>query len=364
MNTIEKLGKFESIALVTTIALNQVIFNYPNMLLLNSGTGSWLNTIYTTIIALGIALLIYKLFKAFPNKDIVDISEYCGGKILKFIISIMFLAFFVFISATFIRYFVNSMKIIYFQKIPLTFLLILFIIPPVIANKMGLKSIAGVDLISLPITLISTSILFFANLRDFSFGNLFPILGYGVKNIFLYGITNIFCFTGLIYILFLPPLLKEHKTFKTTSIWYVVFSGIYLVLSLMALLMSFSSIAITDETLSIYLLARIIRFGQFFQRIDAVFIFLWIFAVFSFISFTFFIILHILKKLTKAKDAKELVYSLSSIVFASSLFVTNISDAKHLGRGPLKYSVIVLLCISIALLILANIKNKNNKKVN
>lgn len=364
MNTIEKLGKIEAIALVITIALNQVIFNYPNMLLVHSGTGSWLNTIYTTIIALIIVIFLSKLFKAFPNKDIIDISAYCGGKFLKILMSIICLIFFIFIASLFTRYFVNSIKLIYFQKMPLTLLLILFILPPVVANRMGLKSIAGVDLISLPVTLISTSVLFFANLREFSFNNLFPILGYGSKNIFLNELTNIFCFTGLIYLLFLPPLLKEHKTFKTTSILYITFSGIYLLLSLMALLMSLPSIAITDEMLSIYLLARIIRFGKFFQRIDAVFIFLWIFAVFSFISFTFFIILHILKKATNAKDSRELVYSMSSIVFSSALIVTDISEAKYLARVPLKYGFISLLLISICLLILANIKNKRSKKVN
>ncbi len=364
MNAVEKIGKVEAIALFITICVNQIIFDIPNEIFMSTGTGAWVNTIYISILALIITVIIYKLFKKFPNKDIVDISEYIGGKILKIITSIIFLMCFIGISAFCVRYFTNSIRIIYFTSTPIAFLLILFLIPAVLSNKFGLKAISGVNLILVPILLISTVVLFFANVREFNFSNLFPFLGYGTNSVFLSGASNIFCFVGLLYLFFLPPYLKAHKHFKTISISYVIFAGIYLLFTILSLLMSLASISLTDELFSIYLLSRLIEFGNFFQRIDAVFIFLWFLAVFSFISFTFFITLHIFKKVTKIKHSKEMVYSLASIVFACSLIFKNIANADYFARDVFRISSLCIIAFSIILLIIANIKHKRDKKVN
>ena len=364
MNAVEKIGKVEAIALFITICVNQIIFDIPNELFMSTGTGAWLNTIYISIIALAIAVIIYKLFKKFPNKDIVDISEYVGGKILKIITSIIFLMCFISISAFCVRYFTNSIRIIYYTSTPIAFLLILFLIPAVLSNKFGFKAISGVNLILVPILLISTVVLFFANVREFNFSNLFPLLGYGADSVFLSGASNIFCFAGLLYLLFLPPYLKEHAHFKTISISYVIFAGIYPLFTILSLLMSLAAISLTDELFSIYLLSRLIEFGTFFQRIDAVFIFLWFLAVFAFISFTFFITLHIFKKVTKIKHSQEMIYSLASIVFACSLIFKNIANADYFARDIYKISSLAIIAFSIVLLIIANMKHKRDKKVN
>jgi len=364
MNAIEKIGKIEAIALFVTICINQIIFDIPNELFMSTGTGAWVNTIYISIFTFVIATIVYKLYKNFPNKDIVDISEYVGGKFLKIITSVIFLLCFISISAFCVRYFTNSIRILYYTSTPIVFLLILFLIPPVLSNKLGLKAISGINLILVPILLISTVVLFFANVKEFNFSNLFPILGYGADNVFLSGASNIFCFAGLLYLLFLPPYLKEHKHFKTISISYITFAGIFLLFTILSLLMSLAAISLTDELFSIYLLSRLIEFGTFFQRIDAVFIFIWFLAVFSFISFTFFITLHIFKKVTKSKHSQEMVYSLASIVFAYSLIFKNIANADYFARDIYKISSLIILAFSIVILVTANIKHKRNKKVN
>lgn len=363
MNSIEKIGKIEAIALFITICVNQIIFDIPNEIFMTTGTGAWLNTIYISIIALILAIIIYKLFKNFPNKDIVDISEYVGGKFFKIITGVIFLICFTSICAFCVRYFTNSIRIIYYTSTPIVFLLILFLIPAVVSNKLGLKSISGVNLILVPLLLISTILLFFANVKEFNFSNLFPALGYGVNSVFISGASNIFCFAGLLYLLFLPPFLKDHKHFKTISISYVILAGIFLLFTILSLLMSLASISLTDELFSIYLLSRLIEFGTFFQRIDAVFIFIWFLAIFSFISFTFFITLHVFKKVTRIKHSQEMVYSLANIVFSGSLIFKNISNADYFARNIYKTASLIIIAFYIGLLIVANIKYKRKHKV-
>jgi hypothetical protein len=125
----------------------------------------------------------------------------------------------------------------------------------------------------------------------------------------------------------------------------------------------FPFISFTDEMLSIYLLTRLIEFGKFFQRIDAIFVLIWILSAFSFLAITIEFVNRILKKILKLKTHKELSYSICTIVFSLALSFANISTIRLMQNEILRYFVILLIfIISLVILLLANLKHKNGKK--
>ena len=126
--------------------------------------------------------------------------------------------------------------------------------------------------------------------------------------------------------------------------------------------MMFPFISFTDEMLSIYLLTRLIEFGKFFQRVDAIFVLIWILSAFSFLSITIEFANRILKKLVNLKTHKELSYSMSAIIFSLALSFANLSTIKFMQNEILRYFVITLVFgISLIVLILANLKLKKEK---
>lgn len=362
MNSLQKIGKIEAIALLVMITINQIIFNLPNTIISSTGSSAWLNVIVISIVAILFCLLICKLFKQFPTQDIVDISEYLGGKPLKTTIGILYILFFTFIAGVFLRYLASSLKLIYFEKSPIVFLLLLFLIPVVLTVRLGIKPLSQVNLIFTPIVLLSMLIILFSTAKDFVPERIFPILGFGADKTFLIGLNNIFTFSAFAYLYFLIPMLKDPKDFKKISIISTIISAIYLFLSVVCLLMMFPFISFSDEMLSVYLLTRLIEFGKFFQRVDAIFIFIWILSAFSFLSITTEFINRIFKKLTKIKNHTEITYSICAIIFSIALAFKDISDLKYIQNVLLKYIVILLVfVISVIVLILANLKHKKEK---
>lgn len=184
-STLQKIGKFEAIAIITMIMINEIILNLPNSIIVDIGTSSALNIIYISIIAILFCLLICKLFKNFSGKDILDISEIVGGKFLKILIGILYVLFFIFISGTLLRYLANSLKIIYFDETPLVFLLILFLIPVAVSAYLGIKAVSHVNLIITPILLLSMLILLLSSSKNFIFQRLFPVFGFGLEKTFI-----------------------------------------------------------------------------------------------------------------------------------------------------------------------------------
>lgn len=363
MDSLQKIGKFEAMALIIMIAINQVFLNLSNNIISSTNSSAWINVIYISIIAIIFCLLICKLFKPLGSKDIIDVSEFLGGKILKTVISIIYLLFFIFTAGIFLSYLVNTFKIIYFPKTPIIFLLLIFLIPIVIAGKTGIKAIAQINLMLLPVFIIIMLILLFSTAGSFVPERLLPILGFGADKTFITGLSNIFAFSGFAYLYFLIPILKEPKEFKKIAVTSIIVSAIYLFLSVICLLMLFPYITFTDELLSVYLLARIIEFGTFFQRVDAIFVFTCILSTLSVLTFTTAIAANIFKKITSIKHSKQIIYSTSALIFSVAVIFKDISSLKFVEDIIWKYTVICLVfIISPILLIFANLKIKRRNK--
>ena len=75
MSTSQKIGTIEAIALIVIIIINQIILNLPNTIITSTGSSSWLNVIYITIIAIIFCSLICKLFKPFNSLVIYNFKN-------------------------------------------------------------------------------------------------------------------------------------------------------------------------------------------------------------------------------------------------------------------------------------------------
>lgn len=365
MNKLEKISSLEAIFLIITIIVNQIIFNLPNIILHSCGTSAWINVIFVGILAILFTLIISKIFSNFPYQDIVDIAGFLGGGFLKTLIGVFFILFFFIFNVLCIGYFANALKLIYFNKTPLIFLILLFILPPILLNKYSFKTIANVNMVFVPFVVLDIIILFLGSSNEFDISNIFPLLGFGVKETFLYSITNLFAFSGLAYLFFINPFLSDNKDIKRISIISIFISALYLFLSIFCLLLSFSSVTIYDQLFSLYALTRRISLGSFLQRVDAIFILIWIINNFCFTSIGIFYISNIFQKLTKANDSKQVLYPIGMLTFASCLLFNNIADIKRFALYFYKYFTFPLIFIvSFLILIFANRKysKKNRRK--
>ncbi|MBR6033333.1 MAG: GerAB/ArcD/ProY family transporter [Clostridia bacterium] len=122
------------------------------------------------------------------------------------------------------------------------------------------------------------------------------------------------------------PVLKDFKKFKTISIISIIISAVYLLASVISLLLVFSYVSGTDQTIAIYSLTRTIEYGRFFQRTDAIFILMWILLVLSYLSIIVVLCLNIFKKISNISNSKAMVYSFSILLFSVCFFSQNVAE--------------------------------------
>lgn len=357
-----KMELSEAIMFTLIVTTNKIILNLPKNIISSCANSGWLNVIYISIVAVLFTMLIVKLFKKFESYDILDVSNYLGGKPLKTFCGIGYFLIFILVASLVLREFSETLRIIYYSNSPLIYIMLFFMIGVVIGNKLGFRAIVKANLFIMPIVIFSILIILFSSFKNFEIQRLFPILGNGVDATFFSGLSNIFSYSGIAYFFLIMPYLKNSKQFKKISIISIVISSLYLFLSVLCLILVFSYITVTDESNSIYLLTRSLEFGRFFQRVDAIFILLFIMSCLSYLTITLFLSLDIFKKTTNIKDSKAMTYCFAILIIGLALIPNNISIIKIANATIFKYSILYFIFgFSTLVLILANIKKKREK---
>lgn len=354
----KKIGNIEAIAVVLTVMINHIILNLPKSIISTTSSGSIINVIFVTLIAFIIVYLISQLLKNFPGLDILDISKFLGGKILKFIIGALFLCYLIFTISIVLRSFSETLKIIFFPRTPVQIIMLLFLLAIVFVNKLGFQAIARSNLFFMPIILFSILFIFVANFGNYTVQRVFPLLGNGAVSTFLSGISNLFAFGGIAYLYFLPPHLKEQKDYTKIAFSAIGVSGIFLLMSVTTLLLLFPLLTSSEEILPLYLAARFIEFGRFFQRLDAVFVFTWIISMACYLSLALYFATNIFKKITNIQYSKWVIGLIASICFGIALIPQDLKQISFLENNVYKFIVLILVIgVGLGILIFANIKN-------
>lgn len=357
-----RIGNKEAIALLTTIAFNHIIMNVTKSIIETTASASLLNILYIGIIAIIFTSIICYFLNKFPTLDLIDISEYLGGKVLKWIIGILFVGYFLFFAGILLNIFSTCLEITYFQLVRPIYIVGFFVISAIISCTMRHNAIYRTNFIIFPLLIVSTFFIFIANFRYFNFEKMYPALGNGIFTTFVAGISNLFAFQCLAYIFFIPPELKEPNKLKKIAVSSVVLSCIFLLISVAIILFMFNGFVETDELLPLYSAVKYIEFGSFVQKLDSTFVLIWIISFVTYLSIALKFSSRILKKLTHIENENFFTFLLGIALLFISLWPKNYAFSIFLANTIYKYTFFILV-IGITLLILfsATLKQKIRK---
>lgn len=356
-----KISSLEAIMLILTLVISHSILSLPNEILTKYNSASLLNLLYLGIIATLISLLIVNLFKHFPGLDIVDISNVLGGTWLRNAIGITFIIYFILTSSVLLRDFCESIKIIYYPITNITFIVAFVVLAVCIANSLNFNATIKTNRIILPLALISIVFLFITNINNFRPQRIFPILGSGFFNTFILGLSNIASFGGIAYLYFLPPLLKNPTDFKKIAVTSMITTTVYLIFTVATLLFIFSFFLNISEISPLYNATRYIEFGSFFQRLESVFLLIWILVFTCYLSISLKMATYIFQKLTNLNDSKTLVPILGLLTFGIAIIPNNLAISQFFENNIYPSLMIgIVLFLSLGILILANFYKKHS----
>lgn len=356
---LNKISFIEAIALMLIVTINRLSIGLPEPILSSCGSSAILNAIFISIIAIFLTFIIATLFKRFSNSDIIDVSEFLGGKFFKCLIGVILFVYIAFISALLLRNFVEVIGVIYYTDTPIIYLLAFFIVVCAIANLFGGKSVARTNVIFCGIMVISLLVTFFAVTPNITIQRALPILGYGATNTFFYGISNIFAFNGLLVLYLVPSLLKDSNNFKKACLIVVIISAILLILATACILLGFSFSTTIKQISPLYTLISNNELGRYLQHPESLFVFTWVLSFMTYINITCMLLVNILQKLTNAKNSKLFVVPVCILILLIAVLPSSIIQVRNIGDFVSKtFGTILTFVILPIILLIANIKHK------
>ena len=121
----------------------------------------------------------------------------------------------------------------------------------------------------------------------------------------------------------------------------------------------FSFFITTNEITPLYNATRYIEFGKFFQRLESVFLLIWILAFACYLSIITKFSMSIFQKLTNIQTKKPLIDIFGLLILAISLIPSDYSISSKFETDIYPYLVLgIVFFLSISILLLANIKKK------
>lgn len=352
----EKINNKEAISLTVSCSLGITVLVSSQIIASHCLSSSLINTGYISFLAMALTFIVCKLYKKFIGISFLDITEFLGGKILKFIVGIAFLLYFIFTASIVLCKAVNCLQIVYYPMTHPNYTVLLFVITSIIACNLKNNGFLRATFIILPVVIVAIFFIFVGNLKNFNYENIFPIMGNGCNITFLEGTINLFTFGGIAYIFFLPQNLKRPDKFLSISLISTAISSILLTFITATIILMFNKNVTSGQLFPLYIAVRYIEFGTFFQRLDSAFLLIMNIAICSFLGIYANLCVGIIKEIANVSDSKPLSYSFGLLLYAYTILIDSNFELEFMQNEFFKIFFFVIISLGFIVLILANSK--------
>ncbi|MGE5405385.1 MAG: GerAB/ArcD/ProY family transporter [Candidatus Saccharibacteria bacterium] len=360
-----KIGVHEAVCLVVTAISNRIFFTAPATVARATGTAGWYMALISNLTTIVAFYFIYLLLKRFPNKNLFEIFDLSWGRFIGFILSFIYASAFLFATGTLLREFLDMLKVFVFPRTPLGALIFAVLVVIVTAAFLGFETIARVASLASYTSLAGYIILLLLAVNDYRFSNLFPILGYGLGKTVIEGLSRSSAFSEVIILAVFAGSLQGVQHIKKAGFRALIISGLIISSGILCITMAFSYANFQEQTAPLFVMVRFIKYGPFFQRIDPLFLLLWIISAIIASSTLFYSAVSSYCKTFRLLDARPVIIPMAVLLFAITLIPRDFPSLIDKYIETLRiYPIFLFYCVPFTTLIVAMVRQKKGKTAN
>lgn len=356
-------GKWEAVTLLLNLICTKLFLYFARMTVEDAGTAGWILTIYISLLSFLLFSILARFMRKFEGKDLIDIAGIAGGKPVRMITGLIVTITLFYLSATVLREFAEDMKVVSLPASPISYIMIIFIIGVIAGSFLGIEAIMRYHAIIVPIIAVGFLIIILGVVPKMDLTNVLPIMGNGAYDIFGKGFFKISAFGELLILFLLPPFLGGHKNVRTVGYAAIGFSSFFLITGSLAYILTFPYPSNLESVLPVYQLTRLINLGRFFQRIEAVFVFIWAMAAFIYLTAVFYFMVYTFAKTAGLKYMRPLILPFGIMVFSAAFIPRNVMTVVSMNTQFFnKTAWLVTFVFTGAIIVIANLRKHSEKE--
>lgn len=355
-----KISTLECIATLGCVALIPSLLTGPTFTIQTFGTGSLSHIIYMIVLGISLFTILFGLFLKFNNMDIIDISEVAGGKFLKYFSGITTILYLMLTVILALSEFTENIRNIIFQNAPNEYFYFIFWVGMLISVFIGIRGIFRASTLLAPLILLGILFIFFSLYKDIDITNYFPLFGNDIYDFFIPGSFRLEMFESIFLILLMGPQLKNVKKSTIGSFLLIASSTLIIAILLFGIFPYPSSL---QNYFPLFELNRLISFGRFIQRVESIYILIWLIAMYIYISLGTSYAVQTFSKIFNLKYSNRIIPAFCFLVFIGALFLESYITILNIRRFLYEYIIpIQLFLYPLLIMIIAIFKQKKEVK--
>lgn len=360
-----KITSSQLMLLVITLILASAILLLPSFTAKGALQDSWISGLIAMLAGILTATIILSLAKRFPEQTLVEYSISILGKPLGKLVGLLYLIFFVHLTAILLREISTTVITTILPRTPIQVTIAISTIAMAYMIRKGLEVIARVNIIIMPISLFFVVMIILMATPEMKFDNLTPILERGVMPIFLGAITPVGWFGEVVSLAFLLPFVNKLPRVKKHFYLGILFSGLVFTLVIIGTISVFGPNITKNTSFPTLALAREVNLANFLERIESILIATWIIWNFIKTGLFFYISVLILSQWLKLDNYRPVVFPMGIIIalIAETFFKNSIQLTDFLAKVYVFYAGFFEFLIPGLLIIVALLRRKKAVQV-
>ena len=359
-----KLGLSEAICLVTLVTVTKMFYTSIRVVIELTATAAWYSTFISAIDALIAFFIIYLLMKRFQGYDLVEIFEKVTGKIIGRILSLVFCTYFIYYAGSNLREFLEMIKAYNLPYTPPSLILFAFILSVIVLAYLGLETIARVSRPSFFIVMFGVISIMILASTNYNIDRLFPLGGYGIQETLYHGFFRGSAYDEVIILTFIANSMNGIRDFKKAGFISLILTAIGFSSTMLCAIIAFEYPAGGENLSSLFQLSRIINLSRFLQRLESLFLFIWVIASLITVATSFFIALSIYCKTFKIDNHKPLLLPCGFLTFMIAILPESLSELTEMNIVFIRqYSMFFVFGIPILVFFLSLLLGKKGGKL-
>jgi spore germination protein KB len=316
----QKITSFQAILLVMSTILPTAILTVPYHVVRFSKQDSWISIVIATIVGVAFASLIASICRQNPEQTFLGWLQGRLGRKLGTCIGIL-LTYYYFLTAFIIlREFTNFLSENVLTRTPSYMLMIVTVGVALYAVSQGIEVIARINLVVVFAALLVFLITAILLAKGVHPRFLFPFWDQPLSVIIQGGILPGSWLSEVAIVLLVAPFLNHPQEAGKVGISGVILAGVVLSVFVVAAVTIYGPNLLTHMSFPTFNMIGIIQVGRFLERVDILFISIWICLMYVKISIFMFGAFHCFVQTFRIRCEKPFLFALGLLAVLSSLY--------------------------------------------
>jgi len=343
------VGVSEAITVLFIFISAKVLLTHIILVLHAGMNAAWAIPILDTAVALLGVWLLVSLLDRYSGRDLVQIGEHLTGPYVNLLFSLFYLAVFLGGAGLALRAASERMVAGFLPDTPISVVAFSFLLGSTVVSYLGLEAVTRSARFLAGVLVVSALALAVLTVPMWQLHVFFPLWGAGPWKLLLGALANTGDFVQILLLGLIAPFLPASKI-KHVGVWGVVIGGFFIFLFILLPLLIFTFPAASELTLPSFEVARIISIGRFGQRLEIVFMPIWVFGNLIFLAISLYAGAAVLTSLCRLNDVRPFVLAVAALVMTVAFVPQNVAQTTYWSHRYLsQYSFGVLVVVLLFL---------------